>query len=207
MANKEHNETAQKLLMAAGEVFAAHGYEAATIRQITDRAHANLAAVNYYYGDKLNLYREVLSWVFQRRFENLRRHCGSGGAEERLRRYIEAMSMQDGVDDWPWQRMLTIRALANEAISPVRNEIIKMVRPIHELLREIVSDVVHASLCDSELEMATHNVQNMCLRWRNRAKLIEGLSPQLKSIDDQKIVEAIFQMAIGGLQRNAAMKS
>ncbi|MDE1178709.1 MAG: TetR/AcrR family transcriptional regulator [Edaphobacter sp.] len=201
MIHKDHNETAQKLLVAAGEVFATSGYEAATIRQITDRAHVNLAAVNYYYGDKSNLYREVLRWVFQRRFENLRVRCGTGPADHRLRCYIEAMLLPHGVDDWPWQRAITIRALANEVLPPFRTEISNMVRPIHELLREIVNDMTHGALDELQLELATHNVQNMCLRWRNRARLIEALSPQLQTLDEQAIVEAIFQMASGGLQQ------
>ena len=49
-----------KLLEAAGEVFAEHGFYAATVRQICSRAGANVAAVNYYFGDKAELYEEVL---------------------------------------------------------------------------------------------------------------------------------------------------
>ena len=41
---------------AAGEIFAEYGYRAATVRQICEKAGANIAAVNYYYGDKERLY-------------------------------------------------------------------------------------------------------------------------------------------------------
>ncbi|MGB9515171.1 MAG: CerR family C-terminal domain-containing protein, partial [Candidatus Acidiferrum sp.] len=52
--------TREKLLEAAGQVFAERGYYNATIREICRLAGANVAAVNYTFGDKLGLYTEVL---------------------------------------------------------------------------------------------------------------------------------------------------
>ncbi|MGA9754367.1 MAG: TetR family transcriptional regulator, partial [Desulfobaccales bacterium] len=54
------NETRQRLLEAAGEVFAKKGFRNTTIREICRRARANLAAVNYHFGDKERLYLAVL---------------------------------------------------------------------------------------------------------------------------------------------------
>ncbi|HBO43997.1 MAG TPA: DUF1956 domain-containing protein [Planctomycetaceae bacterium] len=53
------DETRQRILNAAGEVFADKGFQTATIREICGKAGANLAAVNYYFGDKEKLYVEV----------------------------------------------------------------------------------------------------------------------------------------------------
>jgi AcrR family transcriptional regulator len=52
--------TREKLVEAAGHVFAEHGYQATTVREIVKRSGANIAAVNYHFGDKLGLYTEVL---------------------------------------------------------------------------------------------------------------------------------------------------
>jgi AcrR family transcriptional regulator len=51
----------EKLIEAAGQVFAESGFDGATVRNICSRAGANVAAVNYYFGDKLGLYTEVLT--------------------------------------------------------------------------------------------------------------------------------------------------
>ena len=46
--------------MAAGGVFASRGFRDATIREICQAAGANIAAVNYHFGDKEALYLEVI---------------------------------------------------------------------------------------------------------------------------------------------------
>ncbi|MFL4973257.1 MAG: TetR/AcrR family transcriptional regulator [Microvirga sp.] len=52
--------TRQALITAALAVFAEKGFTAGSIRDITRRAKANGAAVNYHFGGKEGLYREVL---------------------------------------------------------------------------------------------------------------------------------------------------
>ncbi len=58
--NPQSRELRQRLLNTAGEVFAEQGFRAATVRQITERAGVNLAAINYYFSDKAELYACVL---------------------------------------------------------------------------------------------------------------------------------------------------
>jgi AcrR family transcriptional regulator len=59
---KSHlKDTRTALLECAEKLFLAHGYEGVSIRQITDAAGANVAAINYHFNGKMNLYREVLA--------------------------------------------------------------------------------------------------------------------------------------------------
>jgi AcrR family transcriptional regulator len=50
----------QRLLEAAGQVFAEQGFERATGKEICDRAGTNSAAINYYFGGMDGLYAAVL---------------------------------------------------------------------------------------------------------------------------------------------------
>jgi AcrR family transcriptional regulator len=52
--------TRQRLLEAAGQVFANKGFNAATGKEIAELAHTNTAAVNYYFGGIDELYAAVL---------------------------------------------------------------------------------------------------------------------------------------------------
>jgi len=56
-----HCDTRKRLLEATEWLFIDHGYEAMSLRHITARAGANLAAVNYHFGSKEALVQELLS--------------------------------------------------------------------------------------------------------------------------------------------------
>jgi AcrR family transcriptional regulator len=73
-------ETRRRLIEAAGEVFAEHGFQNATIRQICDRADANVAAVNYHFRDKAELYEAVLRYS----------HCAAEAAYATAKLSVEA---------------------------------------------------------------------------------------------------------------------
>lgn len=58
--------TKEALLTAAGELFAEHGVEGTSIRAIAEKCQANIAAVNYYFGTKENLYHVLIRRVLEK---------------------------------------------------------------------------------------------------------------------------------------------
>jgi TetR/AcrR family transcriptional regulator, regulator of cefoperazone and chloramphenicol sensitivity len=57
--------TKERILNEAEALFAQRGYHAVGVREITTAAECNLAAINYHFGNKQNLYMEVFRsrWV------------------------------------------------------------------------------------------------------------------------------------------------
>jgi AcrR family transcriptional regulator len=54
-------DTKSRILDAAEALFTEHGYEATSLRQLTTAAGVNLAAVNYHFGTKEELFQAVLT--------------------------------------------------------------------------------------------------------------------------------------------------
>jgi len=58
--------TKEALLDAAESLFGDRGYEAVGIREIVERANANLAAIKYHFGSKRDLYNETVRRLLER---------------------------------------------------------------------------------------------------------------------------------------------
>ncbi|MEE7546579.1 TetR/AcrR family transcriptional regulator [Xanthomonas sp. Kuri4-1] len=67
MAKPAHFSTKDRILGAAEELFAQHGFAGTSLRQVTSQADVNIAAVNYHFGSKENLVNEV----FRRRMDEM----------------------------------------------------------------------------------------------------------------------------------------
>jgi AcrR family transcriptional regulator len=76
--------TKDRILGAAEELFAQHGFAGTSLREVTSRADVNIAAVNYHFGSKDNLINEV----FRRRMDVMSAH--------RLAALHEALERQPG---------------------------------------------------------------------------------------------------------------
>jgi AcrR family transcriptional regulator len=61
--NQDPIGTKLSLILAAGDLFAEYGVEGTSIRTIAEKAGVNIAAVNYHFGSKENLYTETLRYA------------------------------------------------------------------------------------------------------------------------------------------------
>lgn len=90
---KDLKGSREKLLKAARQVFAAKGYEGATVKDLADAAGVNISLVSYHFGGKENLYRACLESFGLSRVEAAERILQTPKTQEefflRLRLFVE----------------------------------------------------------------------------------------------------------------------
>lgn len=165
--------TRERLLETAGEVFAEHGFRSATVREICTRAHANVAAVNYHFGDKERLYIEAVK----------RAHaCNAKGLpiEEvdppgsppavRLERFIRGMVASMHAPASPTAMKLMMREMADpgKAAGTVVDEFI---RPLAFRLKGILRELL-PGVPEPQLLMTGFSVISQCLFYRQNRPLM-----------------------------------
>ena len=105
--------TREALLEEACKVFAEQGYSAGSSKTICQRANVNLASVNYHFGGKSALYREVLVEAQRQLTDNLLLKLDTIGdimsPRERVRTYLEHIFGVFLLSETPWYAKVLVR--------------------------------------------------------------------------------------------------
>lgn len=107
-----------RLLDAGEQLFAKHGFDGASVREITGLAAANLGAITYHFGSKAGLYEAVIARAQEGMLERLEAAAwGSGTSLDRLEAVVRAHFGY--LDERPTLRRLLMQVvLVDQAIPP-----------------------------------------------------------------------------------------
>jgi AcrR family transcriptional regulator len=198
-------KTRQQLLQAAGQVFAEHGYRAATVREICLRAGANVASIHYHFGDKEQLYLEVLRYAHQRDNESnpgLAKAAAGLSPEEKLKEFIRSLLVKL-LDPGPlaWDGKL----LAREMVEPTAAMDIvvdERIRPMHKHLREIVCAILGDRATEHELREAVFSVVSQVVFYHHCRAVVSRLYPHYKTSRPEidKLADHINTFSLAGLK-------
>ena len=172
---------------AAGPVFADHGYYATTVREIAKHAGANVAAVNYHFGDKLGLYTEVLRRsVRAARVEAMRSALDQSGPPEEILRAVIRTRMQSvcrgSLSDWHLRIVVHELAQPTPALSRVVNEVS---RPVYKRLLELIGTIIGLPADDEKTRLCAHSIMGQILIYFLAGPLLVRLWPELKMTPEQ----------------------
>jgi TetR/AcrR family transcriptional regulator, regulator of cefoperazone and chloramphenicol sensitivity len=200
--------TRRHLLEAAAEVFAEAGFRAATVRQICERAGANIAAVNYHFGDKGELYRAVLKETYQAALKKYPADYGlQPGAtpEQRLRAFVHSFLLRifsDGPSAYHGKLMAREMMEPSAALDAIVREDI---RPMSEHLEAIVSDLLGPRASASAKRLCAMSVVSQVLFYHHCRPVVLRIFPDMKfdPAGIEKLATHITRFALAGIRDQA----
>ncbi len=199
------SEIRQRIIRAAGPIFARKGFQAATVREICRKAGVNVAAVNYYFGSKENLYRETVASAHPVKFTQSPFYPSwtpDTAPAEKLRSFVATMVERVlQLDPHSWQEELLLREVLNP--TPVCQSMIRHhFRAGMEVLRSICQELLPPQIPEDLLLRTMLSIVAQCVYYRTARKvLIVVLGAEkfreLCSVD--KLVDHITRFSLAAL--------
>jgi len=170
MTQQANDNTRERLLDQAERLFAMKGFEAVSVREITKAAGSNLAAVNYHFGNKMNLYIQVFRERWVQRTRRIRRSFSRRLADQSAPCIKEVIySMARAFLDGPlndeerrYHVMLMQRELAQptDALKMVVEEVM---RPNQQDLTELIRPRLPAGVDEERLRLCILSILGMTI--------------------------------------------
>jgi AcrR family transcriptional regulator len=182
-AASPHAATREALVDAAAEVFAQRGFAGTTVREICERAGANIAAVNYHFGDKERLYAEVLTHALRCAREKFPPTLGlppGAKPDEQLRAFVESLLRRifdEGRHSWHG------RLMAREMVEPTAalDQLVEEeIRPMSDRLHQIVRQMLGARADANTVHQCAMSVVSQCVFYQHCRPVLIRLFPGRK---------------------------
>jgi len=202
-------ETRSRILDCACEIFAEKGYQSAKVADICRRAGANVAAVNYYFGDKASLYAEAWQYAFQQFEEPAFSEVANGLPQERLREYIQTLmknfSAKGGLGHFS-------RLYLMELVNPtglIQDAWRKLIEPRRRKLHDIIRELMGQKADDQSVLFCELSVVNQCrtlltIKHNDLEYLLDQtLDPELI----MRLADHITRFSLAGIRASGYAKS
>ena len=194
-----------RLIDAAGEMFAELGFHHTTVRDICQRAGANIAAVNYHFRDKTGLYTEVVRQSMRAaRLDTVRAAFDQNAApEEILRGVIKArLESLRSVDlsDWHFRIFAHELAKPTPAMNVVVNEAI---RPLYSRMCTLIGSMLRLPPDHERTRLCAHSIIGQILFYAFARPVINRLAPEMKLTATQvdRIADHIAEFSLAYLRQ------
>lgn len=205
-------QTRQALIEAGGAVFAEVGFHNATVREICRRAGANIAAVNYHFGDKDALYREVLAYYQTRALQKFPLDLGvrlGAPAPERLRAFVRSFLLRifdHGSDAWHG------KLISREMIDPTNALdaiVVERIRPQAQHLGAIVHELLGGQADEETVRLCSLSVVSQCLFYHHCQPVVCRLFPEQNFSSEQveTLADHITRFSLAAIKAAATRRS
>ena len=205
MSGDGDRPTRVRLLESATRVFAEKGYRGATIAEICEDAGANIAAVNYHFGDKQHLYSAVWRAGLDLAGERYPLNGGlNGGASprERLGAFIAAM-LRRTLDAGPTAALGRLLVLEMVEPTSVLDEMMDVfIQPTARYLDEILRAIVPEANTEKRLRLCRLSVVSQCVFLNFTRSVRERIMgrPELSDDEIEELARHMTRFSMAGLR-------
>ena len=188
-----------RLLAAAAELFAEHGYDGTTIRDVVARARTNLNAVNYHFGSKEQLYGAVMQHLADRAEAAHPRHQRGAArdAEELL-----AWTIEDTLA-WLLDPDSPLPAIyARELVTPGPGYSLANVgKAEHENLQLAVTALLGPGAAPTDIAHVCRSIYSQCAYFMFIRRLLPMMDPTFRysPASVRALAEHITAFSLGGI--------
>ncbi len=206
--DKRKHTTKGRLLEAATALFAESGYRTTTVQEICSAADANVAAVNYHFGSKEQLYVAVWEKLFGEARDFLHPEPSGADPRQRLDEYIRRRVRHAFCEgDLARLRMIIHREMTNPTdahdrlfrrfIEPVIRRLTEMVAAVLDL----PPDHIVARRCTFSIQSQLVFVAKARIKKHPMRHLFDSPRPNEQEIE--ALADHLVAFAAGGLQAAA----
>jgi AcrR family transcriptional regulator len=201
-------ETRCKLLDVAERLFAEKGFEGTSVRDITTAAGCNVAAVNYHYGGKENLYREVFRRLLrehrQERIRRIRSDLQAAGEGATLEIFLESFAssfLEPLVEEGRGSHLMAVwdREMHNHHLEP---EVFldELIRPMMEVTEEALN-VVGPELEPGLARLCMMSVAGQLMHAVKMKRMFQGSAAAAAlPFEPESLVRHIVRFSAGGIR-------
>lgn len=204
------DSTRERILMEAGPIFAGKGFRATTVREICEHANVNVASINYYFGDKRQLYHQTVVLAREMRVEQVPEPnwTSSTDPEEKLLDFIALILRRlVAMQTEPWQ----VRLLMREILEPTetcKHLVEEYFRPFFNTLCGIIDDLIGYRLPEPTRNKIGFSIIGQCLYYRFSAEMTRLVIEQQDYVDQydlDNLAHHISLVSLGGLKHYRSM--
>ena len=196
--------TRERIVEAAGEIFAEKGFDTTTVRDICQRAEANIAAVNYYFGDKQRLYVEAVVRAHRWRMERARlpEWTADTPPQQKLADFVATFirRIRTGPEN-TWHTRLIMREMMNPREACV--ELVQSsIRPQFEILQGILREMLPAGTTEEKLHLTAFSIVGQCLFYHFADPVVRNLlkGEEYATYDVAKLASHIVEFSLAAVE-------
>lgn len=201
----ELDDPRKRLLEVAGQKFAEKGFDSTNVREITEAAGMSVAAVNYHFRSKEDLYVEAVRYAACVCLECTPMPTWPAGVhvEQRLRDFIRTFLTRLLRDDVPaWHRLLIMREVGEPRPGACEEFVRDFVRPTFEVLQGILREMTPPGTLAETINLVGASIVGQCLHYhhaRHVLRLLVG-QPEYGRYDIEHLTDHICRFSLAAVR-------